>query len=919
MLTLSFARFAALHDPMAHPIETQWPGPFVDPDELLLVEHKDDAPLWSPAILHDVRDAIARDNVQAVTALVFDFDDVPAERVQDGLAVFSDYDYVVHSSFSHDPTPAEGPSTWKLRIIAPFSPPATPEQHARLWSHFASAIKTATGSTVDVSCKDPSRRYFWRSCIPTRQHLAFSERHAGRLLDPGMRLQSAAAAAPSTGPVNPLELLRARRAAAAATTTPAETAATTATPAEQTTTTTTTGLSIFRRAELAQQARRSTIQQDRSIDLIEAHCGFMRNARDLAATRISEPEWKAAISVWLLCEDGDHLVHERSSPDPRYDHNQTQQKLEQTRRAMTDQGIGPATCLHLRALSGPCSKACETCPLGEPRGTIRSPVVLGVRPELAEQRAHAAEERVAAIDDRLKTAKDEDTRRSLRAERAEANKERAAATAAVTTSVVVANAAQAGARAFIRGDHTELCLALIDDLCAEATGPSPVMHADRLYTYTAVATGGDGLWHPLPGHALETRVSSFAGSMVMQPKPHALSINRKDQSGVAAMVEAAIKTITPNPLPTAEGVAFQDGLLLPNGTHRPYLPGDYVLESYALPTPYLDPTTSLPPPPPARFLQFLHEVYAGEADVPERIAVLQEFFGAALFGIATRYQRSLLLLGETGSNGKSVLLKVAGRLFPTPAVGAITPHQLAGSGNSSEYYRAMLLRLRINIVSELPEQELMDTSTLKAVIAGDEIIAREIRATPFSGRPVAAWIVAANGLPPVRDTSGGFWRRQLILTHNNTFKGAAADPHLADKLLAELPAIAAWSAEGGRRLLATGNYTALPSSDATVDAWARDNDPVRRFIEDHLEAATTASPTDGCLAGKLYEAYRSWCTNNGNAPAASQRFFKRLAQLGHTARHTKAGNVYPVRIVALPGFSVATPSTKPPTHKVAEA
>lgn len=891
MLTLTFARFASLHDPTAHPIETSWPGPFTDPEELLVYENKDDVPLWSPAILHDVRDPICKDNVRAVTALVYDLDDVSNDRIPDALAVFADYDYVVHTSHSHDPDGVLGPAQWKLRIILPLSTPATPEQHARLWSHFARTVETACGSRVDVSCKDPSRRYYWRSTHPDRQEHAFSERHAGRLLDPGLRvgpLPSTTAPATVDAPSTPEQ------------------------PATESRATEADGLSIFRRAELAQRARRATIQADRSIELIETHCGFMRNARDLAEQKITEPEWKAAMSVWALCEDSDALVHARSSLDPRYDRNQTQAKLDQTRRAMTENGIGPATCNFLRQLNGNCAKACETCTLGEPRGSIRSPVVLGVRPELAEQRVAALDERVASIDDRLRATKDVDARTALRAERTAAVAERATAQNQATTATVVANAAQAGSRAFVRGDHTELCLALVDDLCAEAAGPSPVMHMDRLYTYRPLPHG-DGVWHPLPDHALQTRVSSYAGSMVMQPKPRSLSIQRADQTGVANMVEAAIKTITPNPLPTAEGVAFRDGLLLPNGTFRPYLPGDYVLNSYVLPTTYLD-EHGCPPAPPTRWLQFLEEVYANEPDIPERKQVMQEFFGASLFGIATRYQRSLLLLGEAGSNGKSVLLKVAGRLFPSSAVGAITPQQLAGNGNSSEYYRAMLLRIRINIVSELPEQELMDTSTLKAVIAGDEIIAREIRQTPFSGRPVAAWIIAANGLPPVRDISGGFWRRQLVFTHNNTFKGAAADPHLADKLINnELPGIAAWAAEGGRRLLAAGNYTPLPSSDRTVDNWARDNDPMRRFVEDHLQA----SATETTLPSKIYEAYRNWSTTNGNTASASVRFFRRLASLGYTSRHTKHGNVYSVRIVGLPGFSSAP--AKPASHKVAEA
>ena len=267
-------------------------------------------------------------------------------------------------------------------------------------------------------------------------------------------------------------------------------------------------------------------------------------------------------------------------------------------------------------------------------------------------------------------------------------------------------------------------------------------------------------------------------------------------------------------------------------------------------------------------------------------------------------------------------LAPAALLRPTPArhgptgsavknLGAIAPHHLAGG--SSEYYRAMLLRIRLNVVSELPEQELMDTSVLKAAIAGDELIAREIREAPFRGRPRAGWIIAANALPPVRDTSGGYWRRQLVLTHNVKFGapgGPAADPHLADYLVEnELPGIAAWAAEGGRRLLVQGEYTALSSSDADVANWARDNDPVLRFYEDHLVPDPTAPPM---LASKIYAAYRQWSQENGNSPVASARLFRRFAtSFDLQSTHTRAGNTYNVHIVGLAGFaSRPTPTTR---------
>lgn len=872
--------FSHLETNEAHPARLDWPGTFASVDEFHHTEER--TYLWAPVTLVDEHDGIANDNVRTLTALVFDFDHATLEQMDALLRAFSPYEYACHSSWRHTP---EAP---RFRLVLPLAEPASPASFRHLWQEYADLAIAASGAHPDPKCKDPAHRYYWPSAHPERRDLAFAVHNAGALLTP---LRPTAA---------PLALVAPRSSGASLH----------AAPGVQR-----SGL-FSTRAE-AERRRARGLQQDRDVSLIEASCAFLRQARDLAAEQIREPEWHAALSIWLRCEDGDRLAHERSAPDPRYNRDETQRKLDHIKAKALDEDIGPATCGYIRSLASPenrCANACAGCKVGAPVGPIRSPASLGLRADTASSTAEAARTRVADLDDAIANTPDPDARKTLREERKEAAKEARSAQQAAARAAVLAPAAATGSRIFARGDHTEVSLALISDLQTLAGGPSPVSTAGRLYLHDPAT----GLWNELPEHTLHVRVATYAGTPVAAPKPYELRVNRSDQTGVAAMVASAIRAASPDPLPATEGAAFADGMLLPDGSFRPFVPGDYVLSEHALDVPYLDPTTATPPPPPRRWLRFLEEIYANESDTPTRILVLQEFLGAALFGVATRYQRALVLLGETGANGKSVLLTVIGHLFPSLARGAIAPHHLEGT--SSEYYRAMLLRLRLNVVSELPENELMDTSTLKAVISGDEVIAREIRESPFRGRPRAAWVIAANALPPVRDTSGGFWRRQLVFTHNVRFDGKngnpAADPHLADRLLSELPGIAAWAAEGGRRLLAQQGYTTLASSDALVDQWARDNDPIRRFIEEHT--VPLANQDDVPLpAARLYAAYRSWAQDNGNNTTSSARFFRRLPGLGLRPRHTKAGNAYPCRIVNLPGHVAPTGPVKKP--QVAEA
>jgi P4 family phage/plasmid primase-like protien len=845
----AFAFAGGVKDTSPRPLEIPWPSAFLDDDELLVRDVKD-GPLWSPVVMRSGATRWGNDAVEAVTALCYDFDH--AADPEAVVTALRPYDFLLHTTYQHRP---EAP---RFRVILPLAQPVPVAAFPRAWEWGAARVK-ASGCSPDPACKDPSRRYYWRSCPPDMEGEAFAFHAPGTLLDPAPFIR--AAPAPATR---------------------------TATPAAP---------SVFSAAAArGDKAPVKPLEQDRLPLQIEAQCAWLRGYRERTENgeRVPEPEWHAALSVYLRCEDGDTLCHDRSKGDARYSRYDTDAKIAHIREAH-DKGIGPVTCARVRTLN---PQACAGCRVGEPTGPIRSPISLGIRPDTARAKQDDAKEREKAAKAALKAAKTDDEKDAARAARDEAVADRKAAERAETVgqAVQAATASGGAARLFTRGDHAEIAEALVEDM----DEPMPVYHLGELYR-----VGEGNVWEPLPLHRLASMVAEYAGTLVMGAKtPKPLKIDRKDQTGVAAMIADAIRSVTPDPLPVSEGIAFMDGLLLADGAFRAFETDDYVTRPRLVPVSYQQ-ADGTPPPPPLRWLRFLHEIYAGEPDIVDRVAVLQEFLGGALFGVSPRYAKALMLLGD-GANGKSVLLKVASALFHAGSREAIPPQRL--EGQSSEYYRAKLLRCSINVVNELPESELMETSTLKAAVSGDEMTGRDPTQQPFRAAPRAAWIVSANGLPPVRDTSGGFWRRQIVLTHSNTFPAGKADPNLAEFLIEhELAGIARWAAEGGIRLLDRGCYTALTSSDTAVAAWRMENDHVMRFMHDHAVGDETVE-TSGA---RIYAAYRVWAQNNGLHTLASMRFFKRLPALGWKPRHTRSGNVYAVRIENVPGFSSARPANHP--------
>lgn len=278
---------------------------------------------------------------------------------------------------------------------------------------------------------------------------------------------------------------------------------------------------------------------------------------------------------------------------------------------------------------------------------------------------------------------------------------------------------------------------------------------------------------------------------------------------------------------------------------------------------------------PALWLQFLAEAFRDDADREQKLALVQEYLGLSLLGLATKFQRVLVLVGE-GANGKGVLSSVIERCMPPGSVCAIPPQQLG-----QEYRRAMIAGKLLNIVSELPEADILDSESWKAIVAGDTTSGREIREAVFTFKPIAGHIYSANRLPGTSDQTHGFWRRIIVVQFNRVFEEHEQDPHLADRIArTEVPAIVSWALEGAQRVLRQGHYTTPSSAAAALDDWRRDADQVRGFVEERTSPlAADAKKSMGTAANIVYDAYKAWALANGHKPLSSTTFGRRMGLL----------------------------------------
>ncbi|APR03798.1 phage/plasmid primase, P4 family [Thauera chlorobenzoica] len=302
----------------------------------------------------------------------------------------------------------------------------------------------------------------------------------------------------------------------------------------------------------------------------------------------------------------------------------------------------------------------------------------------------------------------------------------------------------------------------------------------------------------------------------------------------------------------------------------PHNRADYLTTQ--LPVPY-DPQAQCP-----RFAQFLQEIFEGDHDAREKARCVLEAIGYTLL-TTCRFEKFFLLIGS-GANGKSVLLGVLEALIGPRYVCAVQPSQF-----DNRFQRAHLHGRLANIVTEIAEGAEIADAQLKALVSGELTTAEHKMKPPFDFRPFATCWFGTNHMPHTRDFSDALFRRAIVLTFNRKFYGKDRDPHLKDKLLAELPGILAVSLRAIAGVMQRGEFTIPASSMEAAREWRTEADQVAQFVE---EACVVGAGLK-VPSSEVYSAYQAWALSSGIRRTLNRKnFTQRLERLGMQAGRTGA-------------------------------
>jgi len=311
---------------------------------------------------------------------------------------------------------------------------------------------------------------------------------------------------------------------------------------------------------------------------------------------------------------------------------------------------------------------------------------------------------------------------------------------------------------------------------------------------------------------------------------------------------------------------------LKTGELKPHDPKDFITK--IIPVEYR-PKAMCP-----RWLEFLETIFNWNYDI---IQYLKKAVGYSLTGDTS--EQCLFLLHGTGANGKTVFLKTISHLLSGYAQTADFETFLIkknDGGIRNDIARMQGKRFISAIEAESGKR--LSENLIKSLTGGDTISARFLFAEFFEFQPKFKLWLAANHKPNIRGTDHAIWRRIRLIPFNVKIPEDKQDKHLEKKLKEELPGILAWAVQGCLEWQKNG-LQAPDEIKKAINGYREEMDAIGAFTC----GCCVLIPEARVQAGKLYEAYKKWCDENGEftlkqrdfGVCLSERGFERIESSGH--------------------------------------
>jgi putative DNA primase/helicase len=312
--------------------------------------------------------------------------------------------------------------------------------------------------------------------------------------------------------------------------------------------------------------------------------------------------------------------------------------------------------------------------------------------------------------------------------------------------------------------------------------------------------------------------------------------------------------------PADELTPVANGLLhLPSGVLHPPSPACFNLNASGV-------AFDADAPEPVEWLRFLDQLWL---DDPQSVDALQDVFGY-LLSPDTSQQKIPLIVGPKRS-GKGTIARVLTGLLGQDSVAAPTL-----SGISTNFGIEPLIGKSVAIIGDARlggrSDQAVISERLLQISGEDSITVDRKHKSAWTGRLRVRFVIMTNELPRLADASGALAGRFIVITMKNSFFGRE-DRGLLSRLLPELPGILNWAREGYLRLNKRGYFIQPENAQDAIAEIEALGSPVAAFVKQRC----VVEPGRECLPARLFEAWKTWCAENGRKePGTAQTFGRDL-------------------------------------------
>lgn len=266
-----------------------------------------------------------------------------------------------------------------------------------------------------------------------------------------------------------------------------------------------------------------------------------------------------------------------------------------------------------------------------------------------------------------------------------------------------------------------------------------------------------------------------------------------------------------------------------------------------------------------RFKKFLEEVMGGDA---EQVALIQEILGYLLIPVNSA-QKCFVIVGIGGA-GKSVLLRVINDIL----LGKKNVSNVSWQALNEKFKVAELFGKLANAFADLPTKNIEDNGIFKALVGEDFLTVEKKHKNPFSFQSFARLIFSCNSIPKnYGDRTEGFYRRLIIIRFNNTVPKEKRDPDLIEKFRAEADGIFLFALEGLKRLINNRFvFSETKVNAAELQQYREDSDSMLSFIKECCEIGNEYV----CGSTELFTAYKVYCEECGLKPYSQRTFVQQV-------------------------------------------